>query len=567
MRVGRKKAVSATEPGFRVPLEITPFSQIGTPIEKTKWWAPFGWLLVAVCTLLTFALLTALSPFMLVYMGIRRVRVRRLTYRSPPEELRVAIVGAGWAALQCVQRFKTLGVTHIDVFERNDDIGGTWHPSLRYHGLQIHASMVVTSFDGYPYSTDRDIQHGKVMGDEVERYIHRFAQSHDLVRYCHFNSNVDSVSYRSSDRTGTLTIRDVRTGEVRESGPYDMVIWASMAAYGNIPRLEGSDAFQGQQIHTVQFKDTALQDIMDNGRRVVVVGGGKAAVDVVLGLKRAGYDNFMWVMRKPFLFYKYEVLLHNGTPLSKLRGLSYLSTVLWCAASKRVGAILHWSSGYICTFGKPHTDFKHFHGGVMCPTQRREVSQIPFVVGDPVRLTADRLVLRDGQELPCDVVIWATGNKSGIDTLKLEKDGEPFTLEPDAKLYNHFIVPEIPVLASSTALWTSFGPMRGTNAADLTVYHLCVRKEPSQERMERSARRQISANSIIHSFIWAHNSCWLQQWAFFHIDLMRQGITPVESFFRHALEVFVLGRETPLAFNILPPRSTSAVPRESAHAA
>ena len=38
----------------------------------------------------------------------------------------------------------------------------------------------------------------------------------------------------------------------------------------------------------------------------------------------------------------------------------------------------------------------------------------------------------------------------------------------------------------------------------------------------------------------------------FHVDLLRQGIMPLESFLRHALEVFVLAEETPLRFDLLP---------------
>ena len=70
--------------------------------------------------------------------------------------------------------------------------------------------------------------------------------------------------------------------------------------------------------------------------------------------------------------------------------------------------------------------------------------------------------------------------------------------------------------------------------------------------MAKAAKRQMSSNSITHSFIWARHACWLQQWVYFHLDLMLAGITPFESFMKHALEVFVLSKETPLDFNILP---------------
>ena len=542
-----------------VPPQVTPYSQLGTPVERRPWWAPLGWLLVAVSTVVMFAVLLVLSPVALLYVVGRRLWVRRVRYHRRPEDLRIAVVGAGWSGLQCLERFRALGVDQVDVFERSGEIGGTWSPNLRYHGLQIHGSMTVTSFEGFPYSDDADVQAGKVMGEEVQRYIHRFAKARGLLPHCRFDSNVDTLSYRSADRTATLSLSNPKTGETWSTGPYDLVIWASMASYGRIPHLEGAGHFGGTQLHTLQYSDLAFDDIIQNERRVVVIGGAKAACDVVLSLRRAGYDNFDWVMRKPYLFYKFEVMLHNSSSvMDKVRGLSYVATVLWTGLSKRIGAALHWSSGYLWTFGTPHADFTHFHGGVLCATQRKDLKDVPYTVANPVRLSKDSVVLADGREVPADVVIWATGNTSGIDTLALDKDGVPFSLSPDAKLYNHFVVPDLPALASSTALWTTFGPMRATNAADLAVYHLCVRKQRTERQMQRAARRQISDNSILRSFIWARDACWLQQWARFHVDLLLQGITPLESFLKHALEIFVLAKETPLRFNLLPRKGAPA---------
>ncbi|MDB5240714.1 MAG: hypothetical protein JWP57_1339 [Spirosoma sp.] len=536
-----------------VPLMITPYSLLGKPTEKLAWWAPFGWLLVTVFSLLFFALFIALIPVMLMTIAIQRGVIKsNYKYHRKPEDLRIAIIGGGWSGLQCLERFKKRGVSNVDVYERYDDIGGTWHKNLRYHGLQIHGSMTVTSFDGLPYSTDRDVQGGKVMAEEVERYIHRFAETNGLRSHMQFHSNVDSVNYNSTNKKGTISITDTLTGEHRESGPYDMVIWASMAAFGDVPSVKGAEKFKGKQLHTTQYKTTDFNDIIKNNKKVVVVGGGKAACDVVLGFRRAGFTNFTWLMRKPYLFYKYEALLHNASFMNKVRGVSYLATVLWTGVSSRLGAILHWSSGYLYTYGKPHTDFNHFHGGLLCPTQRKDIKDTPYTLGEIAQFTEAGIMLKDGSEQDCDVVIWATGNKSGIDTLKLAKDGEPFLLNPNAKLYNHFIIPQIPVMASSTALWTSFGPMRATNSADLTIHHLCVRKPRTQKQMEKVANRQLSRNSLLRSFIWAHNTCWLQEWVYFHIDLMLAGITPVESFLKHAIEIFVLSKETPMEFNLLP---------------
>lgn len=399
-----KRDISArARPVFEAPPEITPFSKLGTPVERWPWWAPAGWLLVAVTSLAFYAILLALSPLLVTAIVGRRLWRRTLRYRRSPAYLRIAIIGAGWTGLQCMQRFRDIGVEQVDIFERYDDIGGTWNPHLRYHGLQIHGSMTVTSFDGFPYSEDHDVQGGKVMGEEVERYIHRFAEARNLTSRCQFNSSVESLNYSSADRTAMLTVADTRTGEARTVGPYDLVIWASMAAFGPIPHLPGAEEFRGRQLHTVSYSDAEFDDIVRHNKRVVLVGGGKAACDVALSLRRAGYDNFTWVMRKPYLFYKFEVLLHDASPMNKLRGLTYLATVLFTGLSRRFGAILHWSSGHLHTYGRRHTDFTHFHGGVLCATQRRELRDVPYTIGNPVRFEDQAVVLEDGAELAADV--------------------------------------------------------------------------------------------------------------------------------------------------------------------
>ena len=539
---------------FGLPPTVVRYSELGDPVETRPWWAPAGWLLIGVVTVVTYAVLIALAPLMVVWALLRKGWARRLRWRRDPASLRVAIVGAGWSGLQCLDRFRGIGMPQVDVYERSEHIGGTWSPELRYHGLQIHGSMTVTSFDGLPYSDDFDVQHGKVMGEEVERYIHRFADARELTGSVHTSSEVATLAHDSASRTATLEIRDPRTGETRTTGPYDLVIWASMAASGEVPRLPGADRFLGRQRHTTGFSTAEFEEAVSAGRRIVVVGGGKAACDIVLGLTRAGHNDFTWVMRKPYLFYRFEALLHAGAPKDRIRGVTYLATVLWTGASRRLGAILHWSSGHLATFGEPHTDFGHFHGGVLCATQRRELRGVPYSIGDPVGFEPDGLRLADGRTLQADLVIWATGNRSGIDELRLVKDGAPFALSPKAKLFHHFVVPDLPTLASSTALWTTFGPMRATNAADLAAYLLAVQPPVPEAAMARAARRQLSANSIVHSFIWARGACWLQQWVHFHIDLVLQGITPIDAFFKHAIEVFVLARETPLRFDLLPRR-------------
>jgi cation diffusion facilitator CzcD-associated flavoprotein CzcO len=103
-----------------------------------------------------------LLPVIIVLVAIRHLCFCGVKYRKQPKELRVAIVGSGWAGLQCLDRLKELGVGRLDMYEKLDCVGGTFSPHLRYHGLQIHATMWVSSFSNFPYSKDKTLRDSKV---------------------------------------------------------------------------------------------------------------------------------------------------------------------------------------------------------------------------------------------------------------------------------------------------------------------------------------------------------------------------------------------------------------------
>ena len=236
------------------------------------------------------------SPLLLLMSLVRRLLFFRVKYHTEPNELRVAIIGGGWAGCQCMARLKELGVEQVAGFERHDALGGTWHPELRYHTVEIHGAMWVTSFS--PFSPkDRDVNDGKVVGEEMEAYLQRFADSKQLHKHYRLQSKVAGIKYDSSSRTAVLTVAG--PGGAREEGPYDFVIFASQASEPNIPRIDGIETFGGKILHTTQFKRDQFDEIVSGKKKVTIIGGSKAGCDMALCFSRAGYENMAWVFRKP----------------------------------------------------------------------------------------------------------------------------------------------------------------------------------------------------------------------------------------------------------------------------
>jgi len=550
---------------YQIPT-IVPFSEIGEPPESNAitWRKSIGVLFAGIMTLVTTAVLIAILPLVTILTIIRRIIYSRKIILKDPGQIKIGIIGGGWSGIQCMARLKELGVDvekNVKGFEAHTSFGGTWHPALRYHNIQIHGAMWVSSFSNYPYDKhDRDNTDGKVSGEEMERYVNRFANDEKSHSSYEFNTRVKKVMYDTKKRKATLILQDSRSGPTflneRKSGPFDLVIYCSLASEPKIPKMLGQDSFQGKIIHTLNFKKEDCEDIISNNRKVVIVGGSKAGCDMVLCLHREGYKNFEWVMPKPYIFWKYEVLCHDRSLKNTLRGWSTIVAALWSLLSKNISGLIMWGSGLAVTYGIPHNDWNKFTFGLLCPTQRQDLAAVPKevqIIGRATRYISSGIELESGQKVDADVIIWATGCETGIDKLQYEKDGEYYNLNKCAKMLNHFLYPDFPVFANGSALFTTFGPVRAVNAADLAVYHCCIREKLEEDKLIRMASWQLggSVNSV-SSLIFQNKSYAVKEFVTTHIDLMLVGLVDFFDFMWHITELFTLSRQHALKFRIFP---------------
>ena len=120
-------------------------------------------------------------------------------------------------------------------------------------------------------------------------------------------------------------------------------------------------------------------------------------------------------------------------------------------------------------------------------------------------------------------------------------------------MLNHFIVTSFPVFPNSTSLWTTFGPVRAVNSADMAVYHLCVRKTMTEEEMTAKAAKQLGGSVNSHSgLLFQSQSYALRTWLVMHLDLLFAGLVNFFDFVWHAVQIFCFSHQTALKFHILP---------------
>ena len=189
---------------------------------------------------------------------------------------KIAIVGGGVAGLQTAKVLSGHGHECI-IYEKSSAIGGVWRSNYSSFGLQVPKQLY--EFPDFPFNECSSGYFPK--GEEVQSYIQRYASSHNLNRMVQLNTSVEGCQQLpSQDGSGwIITTKDQHTGMTNQTNKFDyLVICSGMYCRPNLPKFEGQESFSGKIMHSSEYTDNT----MGQGKHVVVVGGAKSAIDIVL---------------------------------------------------------------------------------------------------------------------------------------------------------------------------------------------------------------------------------------------------------------------------------------------
>jgi cation diffusion facilitator CzcD-associated flavoprotein CzcO len=185
------------------------------------------------------------------------------------------VIGAGQAGVSASYHLKSRGVDHL-VLDANDRAGGAWQH--RWDSLtmaDVHGVAALPDSAPPPLSDER-------ANVAVARYFAAYEEEHDLpivrpVLVDAVTSDGDLLVVHGSERTWVTRTLVNATGTWRQ--PF-------------VPHYPGMAAFLGEQLHTVDYPGADLFV----GRRVLVVGGGASAVQLLGEL--ALVTDTLWVTRR-----------------------------------------------------------------------------------------------------------------------------------------------------------------------------------------------------------------------------------------------------------------------------
>eukprot|EP00978_Attheya_sp_CCMP212_P044865 scaffold325271_cov35-Attheya_sp.AAC.1 len=111
---------------------------------------------------------------------------------------RVAIVGAGVAGLQAADELVKVGIKEVVIFEGSDSVGGVWRENYAGFGLQVPNELY--EFPSFNPSSSDETWPEFPSGKQVQCYIERFADAHNLKQLVRFKTRIVKISPTASNK-------------------------------------------------------------------------------------------------------------------------------------------------------------------------------------------------------------------------------------------------------------------------------------------------------------------------------------------------------------------------------
>jgi dimethylaniline monooxygenase (N-oxide forming) len=206
--------------------------------------------------------------------------------------MRVCVIGAGAAGLVTAKHLLEEGFT-VEILEKRDGLGGLWYFSKDQKESGVSDKTFATSsktflqFSDFPMEPSMDFfPHHADYIKYLKEYVQAFHME-GLIKY-----GYEVLHLHKSAKGWHIKVRH---GDEVYDDCFDAVaVCSGLHHVPLIPEIPGIDEFEGLNIHSSFIKDAA-QELA--GKRVVVVGGGESAADLVHELASAADTVYMSLKR------------------------------------------------------------------------------------------------------------------------------------------------------------------------------------------------------------------------------------------------------------------------------
>jgi len=387
----------------------------------------------------------------------------------------VLIVGAGISGIGAAYY---LGRDHpgrsYAILEARGASGGTWD-LFRFPGVRSDSDLHTFGYEFRPWRSDTAI----AAADSILAYLRETAAAYGIDRHIRYRAKAVAASWSSADARWTVTVENAGTGERSAVTCRWLFCAAGYYRYdeGFTPRFEGREQFRGPVIHPQQWPE----DLDYSGKRVVVIGSGSTAVTLIPAMAGTAAHVTMlqrtpsYVLPVPTrdpLNARLTALLGDERAYAITRRMNASRQVaVWrfCRKYPKVARrLIRYLNARMLPAGYPVDE--HFNPPYapwdqrMCIVPDGDLFRVirdgsaSVVTGHIATFTETGVLLKDGRELPADIIVTATGlNVQALGGITLSVDGTPVRV-PDTFVYKGMMLSGVPnfgyVFGYTNASWT-----------------------------------------------------------------------------------------------------------------
>ncbi len=183
-------------------------------------------------------------------------------------DFEVGIIGAGFGGLIAALRLKHSGRQSFVIFERANEVGGTWRDNIYPGcGCDVHSHLYSIASEPNPnWSQLFSAQ------PEILAYLKNVVANNQLNPFIRYNTDVVDIRFLEDSNTWQLTDQHGKTTVVKM-----LILATGPLNRPNMPVFKGLENYKGKQFHSSAWDNS--YDLTN--KRVAIIGTGASAIQII----------------------------------------------------------------------------------------------------------------------------------------------------------------------------------------------------------------------------------------------------------------------------------------------
>ncbi|KAK9813723.1 hypothetical protein WJX73_005390 [Symbiochloris irregularis] len=399
---------------------------------------------------------------------------------------RVAVLGAGVAGLLTARALQRANLP-FTVFETEEGVGGVWRVAT--HGTSTQETWRLYQFPEYPFPAHLSATFtwdGLVPATTVQQYSEDYANDFSLLEHIRFRTTVVGLARPGGCERGWLVTSECQ-GQCRCELFTFVIICLGTFQRPRTIRFSGEERYQGTRMVSRDLTLERLQEL--RGQRVIVMGGGKSAVDACAAAAEVAASVHMlfrkaywWAPRFAFGCIPIDYMIASRLGVF-MAGRQYYTQTRLPKLIHQLLKPLRWLYGALLQmslkrqYGLPpelvpkHTLAQNAFSNVSTDKEAfvaaLRAKRVTPVLGEVQQWLERGVQLKDGRDIGCDAFIWAVGYERPYSCLEdlfpllgnkaegfhLYRNLLPVNCEDMAFVQGEALTPNAPLTAALQAEW------------------------------------------------------------------------------------------------------------------